>query len=367
MFQASISNTTRIIILCFALQFTAPARADEGNFKVGVLVCLTGECAEWGQNTIKGLDLAAEKINAQGGVLGKTIKFEVQDTAEGGGGARSVSAFKALSNAGDIAYYIGPNWTPGGMSLAPLVSKMPKLLMTSPSIGVEGFNQAGPNIFNTWPHDSRATKALAHLARQRGWSRAAIFSSQQAWMFEQGRIFAQEFKTAGGAVVEIREPIPGSPDLKAEALRIKRAKPDFVLFTNFQDMAIAARQLRELGLKVPFLSVLMDDTRIQTAEGAFEGTVFVSKKEAGPAFQDTFQKRFGAAPGLTSDTAYDALMIYAQAIEAAGSFDTALVQKKMLRMKYSGASGEIQFDEFGGIEREPDFFMVEDGKAVPLR
>ncbi len=44
---------------------------------VGALLCLTGNCSDWGTAALKGAQLAAKEINAGGGVLGRQINLIV--------------------------------------------------------------------------------------------------------------------------------------------------------------------------------------------------------------------------------------------------------------------------------------------------
>ena len=68
------------------------ARASGTCMPISALLCLTGECAEWGGNSVKGLQLAADEINEAGGVLGQNLCLVVQDSQEADGGGKSVSA-----------------------------------------------------------------------------------------------------------------------------------------------------------------------------------------------------------------------------------------------------------------------------------
>ena len=70
-----------IFTYCFFL-FPTKATAQDSPFKVGIMFCLTGECAEWGANSLKGIKLAAEEINTAGGIRGRRLEIVVEDTAE---------------------------------------------------------------------------------------------------------------------------------------------------------------------------------------------------------------------------------------------------------------------------------------------
>ena len=352
-------------LVIFLLGFRSP-QSEMAEFKVGVLLCLTGECAEWGQNSLNGVRLAVDEINAEGGILGKKVKLVVQDTKEGSTGANSVSAYQALTIDKNVNYIIGPSWTIGGLPIAPIAAKNPNLIITSPSLGVADFNETADNIFNTWPHDSISTKALAKYAIDSGWKTAAVFSNQNPWENTQGRVFVEEFKKLGGEIKLLLEPLASQTNIKMEALKIKNANPDVVFFSNYTQMDIAAKELKGLRFTGNKLAILMDDTRINSAGGALEGTIFAMYPEAQADFITRFQAKFNNKPGITADTAYDTMKLYALAITQAKTFDTSSVKKILPNTQYSGASGKIVFDTKRGVIKSPIFWVVKDSKKVPL-
>lgn len=161
-------------------------------------MCLSGECAADGTSAVHGAEIAAAEINAAGGVLGKKIVFTTQDTAEAVSGAKAINAYRQIRLDPEIHYLIGPTWTPGGLTLAPVASKDKTIILMTPSLGVRDFNEAGDNIFNIRGTDDIATRATAKVAIENGWKTAAIFSSQQPWESLQAKIFQEEYEKLGG-------------------------------------------------------------------------------------------------------------------------------------------------------------------------
>jgi branched-chain amino acid transport system substrate-binding protein len=333
--------------------------AESARWRVGVMVCLSGACAESGQNSLEGLQLAVDEINSGGGVFGHKVDLKVEDTAEGSSsGAGAITAFRKLLQDASIKFLIGPSWTPGGLAVAPIAAKRPDIILTSPSLGVADFDRAGDNIFNLWPHDEHATKNLASFALSKGWKRIAVFSSQQPWELLQGKTFSDEFSRLGGEVVVKVEPLPTQPDLRAETLRIRSVKPDAVFLSNFTQMGVAAKQLRDLGYTGPLFAILMDDTRIETSGGALDNAIYSGYPSPEASFLESFRARYHKEPGINADTAYDTIKLYAWAVNEAGTFEPGKVKSKMQTASLPGASGLIQFDEFGGVKKEPVLYVV---------
>ena len=84
--------------LSLLLLASVPALAQsQVHFKLGVLVCQSGVCAETGTSSLRGVELAAEEINNAGGILGRRIKLVVEDTREAEASAHAVSAFQKVT------------------------------------------------------------------------------------------------------------------------------------------------------------------------------------------------------------------------------------------------------------------------------
>lgn len=333
-----------------------------GPIRVGALLCLTGDCAEWGENSLNGLKLAAEEINNNGGVLGRPIELVVQDSAEDNP-ANSVSAYKQLILQ-KVKYIIGPNWTKAGLSIGPIAAK-DNVIITSPSLGVADFNEKSENIFNIWPHDDIATRTLARFVIEKGLKRAAIFSSKEFWYQTQGNVFEDEFIKLGGVITAKEESPLTQRDVKTEAIKIKNSNPDVVMYSNFDNMGIMAKELRVFRYTGKQISILMDESRINQAQGALEGVIYVQYAQSSEEFINKYKMKFRNEPGITADTAYDTLHIYAKIISDTGTDDIDAVQKTYAKLKtYSGASGELTFDGKGGVTKPPVFWTVKDNHST---
>ena len=78
--RAILCGTVRgtVVVFTILLCLSGTVVADSLPIKIGALLCLSGECAEPGQNALRGIELASKEINAQGGVLGRKIEVVSQ-------------------------------------------------------------------------------------------------------------------------------------------------------------------------------------------------------------------------------------------------------------------------------------------------
>src|SRR5207245_11155954 len=79
----------------------------KGSFCIGLLAPFTGFEADYGPQYLNGLTLAADEINAAGGVLGNRIQIFTAD--EGNGGAQAINAYNELVLKNGCRIVLGPN------------------------------------------------------------------------------------------------------------------------------------------------------------------------------------------------------------------------------------------------------------------
>lgn len=313
---------------------------DSAVEKIGILLCLSGDCAQWGQGSLNGALLAVEELNTEGGINGRKVVARVEDSREAKP-SETITGFRALAADSSIRLVVGPTWTPAGMALAPVVARTKGLLVVTPSITVTEFSAASKNLFNMMPPEDLMTKALARFALRHGWTRMAVFASQHPAEFAQGKVFRLEFENLGGIVSFFADPLPDATDLETEALRIVKSKPDAVFISNW--WGVAPRALRTAGFTGPVLTRQMDQQRLEAAGEFLTRAYFPRYPKPTTVFQAKYFDKFKEAPPLYAATAYDIVRLYAHVREKTRTTDPARLQAAFAAATFQGASGLIQF------------------------
>ena len=356
--------TLLIVGIIISLSGALPTKPKQHTIKLGALLCLTGSCAEWGQNALNGITLAVETINSEGGILGRPLEIIAQDSKEDSP-SDAVTAYRQLTLDSEIQFIIGPTWTAAALALAPLISRDKTLVAISPSVGVREFNEAASNLYNLWPHDENATRSLARYAASKGYRRAAIFSSEQPWVKQQGDTFEEEFLLTGGSIAIKVESLPHPTELQAEALKITSSSPDVVFISNLIQLDTAAKELRKLGYHGPKLALLANRSQLEQAKGSLEDTVMAKYQEPAEWFRKTYEKRFNEPPGMSADTAYDAVILYLTVLQASTRPDEVPTALRDISLPH-GASGSIRFDEKGAVKKTPRLVTVKGTSFIPV-
>jgi branched-chain amino acid transport system substrate-binding protein len=338
-----------------------------GGFKVGSILILSGQGASWGEAARNGILMAEDKINSQGGVNRKKLEVIFED--DNGDATKSVSAFNKLTAINHIRFIVGTSWSITGLPLTGL-AKEKKVVMISPSLGVKDFNEANDYLFNVWPHDYILSENLAKYSYNRGFRKVAIFGAKDPWVLDQDKAFSNKFEELGGKVEFLFEPLTSDRDVRTNVLKVKNsgAIDAVILTTSSYDLtSITAKALRELGVNLPILSVSLNKTDIKNCGSACEGVTFLSFFTPQLWFEKAYVQRFGIQADIGADSAYDATMMLAEAINKTQSMNPEVAKDFLARIKtYEGASGNLISDGKRGFIKPYTVEQIKQGRAIPV-
>jgi branched-chain amino acid transport system substrate-binding protein len=242
--------------------------------------------------------------------------------------------------------------------------------MISPSLGMAKFNESSPFLFNTWPHDFITSEKLADYVFSKGHTSVALIGAEEPWVKEQTTSFQKRFESLGGKIAFLAEPLPGTTDLRTEALKLSKT-PNVQAMVSTTDGVIVgslvAKALKEISFKIPMYSVTLDEAAIAAAQGGFEGMEFVTFLTPSPDFRSKYEKTFNTTTDIGADSAYDGVMMLADAMSAAKSTDPVLVAQELAKIQeYQGASGLLRSDGKRGFSKDYALKKVVAGKQTAL-
>src|SRR3989344_1529099 len=219
-----------IIIIVALVWIGNNKQSEQGSIKIGTIYNLSGVGVNTGQNSRQGTDMAIEEINSRGGVLGKKLEAVHEDNV-GDDTKSALAAINKFEQSG-IAFVIGTNWTPSGLTIAPVACSK-NMVVISPTLGVAEFNETCDSLFNLWPHDDLLSKKLGSMIVEQGHKQVAILGSLQEWERTQAEAVRMGVENMGGTVVSYQLPQADQSDFRSEALKIKSSNPEAVVMTNY--------------------------------------------------------------------------------------------------------------------------------------
>jgi len=186
--------------------------------------------------------------------------------------------------------------------------------------------------------------------------------------------FLAKFKELGGTVVDDQSYKAGDQDFKAQLTAIKNKNPQAIYVPGYYtDVALIARQARELGMKQPLLggdgwdSAKLYEIGGKAIEGSFYSNHY-SPDDPSPRIQEfvkAYQARFGAVPDGLAAQGYDAAMVGFDAMNRAADGTGASVRDALAATKgYPGVTGIITIDANHDAVKPAVVLEVKDGKSV---
>ena len=334
---------------------TAPVAND---IPVGLYGAMSGSEASFGQATMQGVKLAAEEINASGGVLGKKIRLVIED--DQGKAEEAASAVTKLITRDNVIAIIGENSSNQSLAAAPICQSN-GIPMISPSSTNPNVTKKGDYIFRVCFTDPYQGKALATFVRQNlNATKAAILrDNKNDYSVGLAEVIRAEFTRLGGTIVAEQSYSGGDNEFRPQLTAIKSAGPEVLFVPGFYtDAGQIALQARDLGITVPLVGGDGWDspTVISIGGKAVDGCYFSDhyfvgeERPAVQRFVGEINKRTGKNPDANSALGYDALYILTNAIKAAGSLDRKAIRDHIATTKqYAGVSGVITM----GPDRDP--------------
>ena len=346
------------------------ARAAD-TLKIGVTSPVTGPAAESGGFQLTGIKLAVDEVN-ETGVLGRKLETVVDDDATTNPGA--VLAFSRLSGDPAMVGFIGSIRSTQVNAMSPDVLKIGKPMMiggTDPSLTHAGNKW----LFRCRPNDSYSAKVIFAYGndtlQKKKW---AIVHSTDAFGTGGMKAFVESLKAAGIEPVLVQGYTNQQADFTPVALAIRQAGADVLCsyFTFETDVGVFARQLRQLGVRIPWVGSpsIVNISALNLAGPSLYGTFGVAdyavdSSPASKAFAAKYQALRKAAPDNQSSWAYDAIHILARGIKDAGGTDPDKIRTAILAIKgYAGAEGEYNFDANGDGLHGYNVVRNESGKVV---
>jgi len=349
--------------------------APQGEIILGVPGAHSGDLASYGLPTVNAAELVVEKINAEGGVLGRTVRVVAQDD-ECKPEKATNAATKLLSEG--VHVVLGHICSGATKAALPIYTET-RIVCMSPSATNPPLTQSGdyPNFFRTIAADDAQARLGVDFAKQLGLKSIAVIHDKG----DYGKgfaTFARDFVEADPEMsVALFEGVtPGAVDYSAVVQKIKNSGAEGVIFGGYHPEASKiVSQMRKKDLDIPFISDdgVKDDTFIKVAGEYAEGVYASGPRDfsSNPLYHvalEAHKAKFGTDPGAFYYEAYSAALALLNAIEKAGSTDYDAVVNALRTEYVDTPVGKIKFDAKGDAEGVGfSMYQVQDGQYVELK
>ncbi len=361
------------VTLALAILITGCAKkAEENQILVGAYLSLTGTTATFGTSSLKGIEMAVDKVNSSGGVLGKQIKLLSEDTQSKP--EEAALAVTKLITRDKVKAILGEIASSRSLAAAPICQEN-KIPMVTPGSTNPEVTKKGDYIFRVCYIDPFQGEVIAKFAYESlGLRKVAVITDvKNDYSIGLAQFFTETFTKLGGTVVGEQAYSEGDTDFRAQLTAIKGLKPEAVVVPGYyQESALLIKQARELNMNIPFLGGDGWDSNklIEVGGAAMEGTFFTNHYAADDTsaivqdFVTTYKARFNnEIPDAMAVLGYDAALILFDAMTRAGSDEPTLVRNALAATKdFPGVSGTTTIDAERNARKASVIVKIQDGQ-----
>ncbi len=335
---------------------------------VGIAGPFTGGVAFLGEQLEIGSLRAVADINAAGGVLGETVSMVLVD--DGCNPEQAKAAAQQLVSS-SVAFVNGHMCSGATIAASPVYEEAGIVVMSPASTNPRVTDESGTNVFRVIGRDDdQAVVAADVIASEFAGQRVAVISGKSQYGSELAIGLISELEKLGIAptLALTFEPNAGSYADIVDQMVAAEIELAFLSDNSPSDMGVITLQAREALPDVQFLSAdaLSGQDFLLVAGDAAVGALFTfgpdprnlaSAEAVTNAIRD---EEFFEPSGYTLYS-YAVIQTWAQAVEAAGTFDSSALIETLQNTEFDTIIGKIGFDEAGDITGVENFVIYEYG------
>ncbi|MES2261391.1 MAG: ABC transporter substrate-binding protein [Pseudomonadota bacterium] len=343
------TNILKKTAIAASLLIAAGAAYAAENIKIGSVLSVSGPAAFLGDPELKTLQMYVEKINAEGGVLGR--KLELVHYDDGSDAAKANGFTKRLIESDKVDVLIGGTTTGATMAMAPLVDKagLPFISLAGAVVIIDPVKKW---VFKTPHTDRMAAEKVFEDMKKRGITKVGLLSETSGFG-ASGRKETQHVAAKYGITLVADETYgPKDTDITAQLTRIKNTAgvQAVFVFGLGQGPAVVTKNYGQLGMTaLPMYQShgVASDEYIKLSGKAAEGVRLPTpalligqmlpaadaQKTIVTGYDKSYKDRYKADPSTFGGYALDALNLSVDAIKRAGGTDKEKVRNALEQTK----------------------------------
>jgi branched-chain amino acid transport system substrate-binding protein len=248
------------------LAMVGAANADETTgltdttIKVGVMGPFTGNASSYSKTQI-GLMAYFKHINDQGGINGRKFEIAQEDTACAP--AKGIAAAKKLVHQDKVFYLHGNSCSGVAMAVKPTVSPtgIPWIIAHAVNPKITMPVNEKKSIFHGVPAGPAYGSTMGRFVMSKpNTKRISVVTHTNDWAKAYCDPAIEVIKASGGKIIETLALERGQTDATAQVLKLKKAKPDFVLGCLYEaETVIFLRDAKKYGVRLPVMGTAGTD------------------------------------------------------------------------------------------------------------
>jgi branched-chain amino acid transport system substrate-binding protein len=333
MFRVRAASVALLFTVASSAFGAASAQSGASEFKIGVVLPLTGPVAANGKYELTGAYVAEDMVNATGGIGGLPARIVVCDSQSQE--QQAVICAKHLTSDERVNLLLGAGVTPQTMAIIPtaLSSGTPLFSLAG---GAVTYNPLKKWVFKGHFGNDDFMPPLLDYLKKKSFKKVAVLADTGPYGSDVVDQINKQFPGSGVEIAILEKYAPTDTDFSAQITRIRAVKADALINLAPSEQAGAAisKKIIQLGINAPIVigPNLQTDTFLALAGDTADNMVFISSKvvfesipEDDPTsaviadFRSRFAKRYPKDSALSlSVVAADGILIAQNAAKTLG-------------------------------------------------
>jgi branched-chain amino acid transport system substrate-binding protein len=350
------------------------SEGDRSTIKIGYYGDLSGPTFNFGESAKNGVIMAADEVNRLGGINGRKIDVVIED--DQGSPERAARLASKLINQDKVIAIIAGGISGNSLAAAPRAQAL-KIPFISTSSTDPAVTRTGDYIFRVCYIDPFQGEVMAKFAsgELKAKKAAVMVDFNNPYSRGLSEFFELSFTKLGGQIVSKQSYAQGDPDYKGQLSTIRGAEPDVIYIPGYYgDVAIIAKQARQLGLAQPLLGGDGWDAPElwQLGGDALNNSFITSHYSVGdpsPSIQKfvhDYKQLYGnLEPDSHAALAYDAMNVVAEAIQRGGTTEPVRLREALAQTKnFVGVTGMISMNAERDAVKPAVVLKLLDGRQI---
>lgn len=367
-----------VMLMTTALTGCGGAKEEAKDIKIGGDFELTGGVANYGKQTVNGIQLAFKQANAAGGVLGKQLTLVLADNKSEP--AEATNAITKLITQDKVVAVLGPVASSNVLAAVQVSqdNKIPILTPTGTNEKITVDNgKVRPFAFRSCFIDAFQGTVMANFASNSIKAKNAVIYIDNSSDYSKGlaQSFEATFAKNGGKIIAKEAFLQKDQDFKATLTKIKALNPEVIFLpAYYEEVGKIVKQARELGITAPILGTDgWDDPKVVEIAGAaalnntyFSNHYSAQDKDPNVAkFIEAYKKEYNQEPNALAVLGYEGGLLLIDAIKRANSTEPAKIREALEQTKnLQVTTGVITMDANHNPVKSAVVIEMKDGKQT---
>lgn len=340
-------KTFAAALLAAGMSLTSGVQAQEGPIRIGMALSQSGNLADSAKHYWEGVELWRDKVNAEGGLLGRQVEVVVYDDRSDA--ATAARLYEKLISDDKVDLLMGPWGSASSATGAAVANKHKRIFINSGGASEQIHERNFKYVFQTAAPISAYVASIGPLAQKHQFKSLVFFGRDYPAARDMGKAIQQIAKDTGMEVLALEFFPAGTTDFSSLIAQARQKQPDLWVSIGYPNEAIEMVRQMKASNYLPKVFVhngasINDFIRAAGADSeyAFGMSLYEPslKTEGNEWFVTEFEKRYKEKPAYYSAFSFAGATVLEHLVKSVGSLDQEKLREALTTFETKTVLGD---------------------------